>query len=187
MAIFNSYVCLPEGITTIRFKLIYSKNAGDQLGVQPHLSGACELHCTIGQIPTQVVAVKPSWNLLKLLKPMSIRAKHPEILPSGKRLHNYGKSPFWMWMFPFKMEDLSIATLVITRGYPGSSPPRRFTKPPAGARAHHLHQLLQRQLGSGRKGQQLGRGRAADVVQTSLTKPMCFTVVNPENMVDNHG
>ena len=40
---------------------------------------------------------------------------HPPI-PSGKRLHSYGKSPFWMgkihYLWPF-----SIATLIITRGY----------------------------------------------------------------------
>ena len=39
-------------------------------------------------------------------------------VPSGKRLHNYGKSPFIV-DFPIKMVDLSIVMLVITRGYIG--------------------------------------------------------------------
>ena len=38
-------------------------------------------------------------------------------LPSGKRLHNYGKSPCYQWENPLFLWSFSIAMLVITRGY----------------------------------------------------------------------
>ena len=38
-------------------------------------------------------------------------------LPSGKRLHNYGKSPFYSWVNQICLWSFSIAMLLITRGY----------------------------------------------------------------------
>ena len=37
------------------------------------------------------------------------------LLPSGKRLHNYGKSPFYSWVNPLFLWPFSIAMLVYQR------------------------------------------------------------------------
>jgi hypothetical protein len=38
-------------------------------------------------------------------------------IPSGKRLHNYGKSPFFMGKLTSSMAIFNSKLLVITRGY----------------------------------------------------------------------
>ena len=48
------------------------------------------------------------------------------IVPSGKRLHNYGKIHLFQWVNPRTKWPFSIAMLVITRGYHFTSSSRTF-------------------------------------------------------------
>ena len=61
-------------------------------------------------------------------------------IPSGKRLHNYGRIHHFQWENPLFLWSFSIAMLVITRGYPFLLNWLNWPRQPRGAR--HAARLL---------------------------------------------